>query len=211
MVASVFLRSISMALDSNTAPTTPQNTTLYEHVLPSIGLGLEALGVHTFDLKVDGNKYIVEGESEARKPETVNLPCASRNAWNIWSKLKRQLSPRIPPKKSPFVFLGMQFTPDDIERMERQGRALESLWEDVPDFRRVSQILRTVGTYVDQKSGRLLRVSKHPQTVSLCYTDFSGSEHTEEFTHANLYDFWVNTYLRKRNSPETGHSITPHD
>lgn len=109
------------------------------------------------------------------------------------------------------MFLGMQFTPDDIERMERQGHALESLWEDVPDFRRVSQILRTVGTYVNQKSGRLLRVSKQAQTVTLRYKDFSGSEHREEFTHANLYDFWVNVYLRKRKPAGTGHVITPDD
>jgi hypothetical protein len=105
----------------------------------------------------------------------------------------------------------MQFTPDDIERMERQGHALESLWEDVPDFRRVSQILRTVGTYVNQKSGRLLRVSKQAQTVTLRYKDFSGSEHREEFTHENLYDFWVNVYLRKRKPAGTGHVITPDD
>jgi hypothetical protein len=63
-----------MALDSNTAPTTPQNVTSYEHILPSIGLGLEALGVQAFDLKVDDNKYIVEGESEAKKPESEVTP-----------------------------------------------------------------------------------------------------------------------------------------
>jgi len=188
-----------MALDSNTAPKTPANTTSYEHILLSIGVGLEALGVQTFELKIDDNKYIVEGESETKKIETIDKPSASRNvAWNFWSHLKSQLAPRMPPKKFPFVFLGMQFTPNDIERLERQGQALGSLWEDVPDFRRLPHILRTVGAYVDHKSGRLLRVSKHVQTVTLCYKDFSGREHGEEFTHANLYDFWVKVYLRKR-------------
>jgi len=149
-----------MPLDTNTPSTTSQNVASYEHILPSIGLGLEALGVQAFDLKIDDNKYIVEGESEARKTETVDLPRASkRAAWNFWSHLKSQLSPRMPSKGSPFVFVGMQFTQNDIERIERQGQGLEFLREDVPDFRRLPQVLRTVGTYVDQKSARLLRVS----------------------------------------------------
>ena len=199
-----------MAVERDTAPKSPANTTSYEHILLSIGVGLEALGVQGFDLNVDDHKYIVEGESEPKITESIDIPSASGNAvWNFFSRLKGQLSPRIARRKSPFVFLGMQFTTNDIERLERHGRELGSLWEEVPDFRRLPQVLRTVGAYVDQKSGGLLRVSKHGPTVTFCYKDFSGSEHREEFTRANLYDFWINVYLRKRKPASTGDIIPP--
>ena len=197
-MAFLLLRWHFMALESSEAPDASATPTSYEHILLSIGIGLDALGVQAFDLKVNDNKYIVEGESEPKKIEERPTPSASGNpVRNFWNRFKAQLSPGISGRKSPFVFLGMQFTRNDIKRLDRQGRELGSLWEEVPDFRRMPQILRTIGAYVDQKSGCLLKVSRHVQTVTLCFKDVSGREHREEFAPANLYDFWVNVYLRK--------------
>ena len=183
----------------------PENTTsYYEHILRAIGLGLEALGVHAFDLEVDGNNYVVEGESDAKKIEKVAKASDSGNIfWNFRNKLKTQFSTQTPPRRFPasFVFLGMQFTPEDIDRLEREGQALGSPWEDVPDLHSLPQILWTVGAYVDHRAGRLLRVSKHNQTVTICYRSAIGSEQMEEFTESNLYDFWVHVYLRRRKLP----------
>ena len=88
--------------------------------------------------------------------------------------------------------------PKDLDRLEHQGQTLGSPWEDAPDLHSLPQILWTVGTYVDQKAGRLLRVSKHNQTVTIGYRKFIGSEQTEEFTESNLYDFWVHVYVQRR-------------
>jgi hypothetical protein len=185
--------------DSTQLPDASESTTSYEHILRSIGLGLEALGVQAFDLEVDGNKYIVEGESEVKKTEIVAKPSDSKSVFrNFWSDLKTQFSTPLPPKKSPFVFLGMQFTPKDLDRLEQQGETLGSPWEEAPDLHSLPQILWTVGAYVDHKGGRLLRVSKHNQTVTIGYRNFTGSEQTEEFTESNLYDFWVHVYVQRR-------------
>ena len=112
-----------MKSDSAQLPEASESTTSYEHTLRAIGLGLEALGVQAFDLEVDDNKYIVEGESEAKKTDKVAKPSDSKNVFrNFWSDLKTQFSTPIPLKKSPFVFLGMQFMPKDLDRLEHQGK-----------------------------------------------------------------------------------------
>lgn len=38
-------------------------TTCYEQILRAIGQGLEVLSVQAFDLEVDGNNYVVQGQT----------------------------------------------------------------------------------------------------------------------------------------------------
>ena len=206
------VKVVSVKSDSAQLPEASESTTSYEHTLRAIGLGLEALGVQAFDLEVDDNKYIVEGESEAKKTDKVAKPSDSKNVFrNFWSDLKTQFSTPIPLKKSPFVFLGMQFMPKDLDRLEHQGQTLGSPWEDAPDLHSLPQILWTVGVYVDHKAGRLLRISKHNQTVTIGYRKFIGSEQTEEFTASNLYDFWVHVYVQRRKPSGTRDVTTDSD
>ena len=62
----------------------------------------------------------------------------------------------------------------------------------------LSQILRAVGAFVDQKQGRLLSVTKSGQDISIEYQSALKGNLTEKFTVATLYDFWVKMYLRRR-------------
>lgn len=179
----------------------PKKTTHYEQILRAIGQGLEALSVRAFDLEVDGNKYIIRGNSETFKKEKIPKASGSKHAiHNLWSKSQTQSSRRTPPGKfsSSFVFLGMQFTPEEIDRLERQGQALRFDWESSPNAQRLSQILRTVGAYVDHKGGRLLRVSRRNQWVTIWYRSPLGGERVEEFSRFNLYDLWVHMYKQRR-------------
>jgi hypothetical protein len=61
----------------------------------------------------------------------------------------------------------------------------------------LSQILRAVGAFVDQKQGRLLAVTKEGQEISVEYESALKRRLTEKFTVASLYDFWVKMYLRR--------------
>jgi hypothetical protein len=62
----------------------------------------------------------------------------------------------------------------------------------------LSQILRAIGAFVDQKQGRLLSVTKDGQDISIEYESALKRNLTEKFTVASLYDFWVKMYLRRR-------------
>jgi hypothetical protein len=55
-----------------------------------------------------------------------------------------------------------------------------------------------VGGYVDQKGGRLLRVTKAKEDITIEYESALRKPMTERFTVASLYDFWVKMYLRRK-------------
>lgn len=190
-----------MKLAASQLSIAPKIDTCYEQILRAIGQALELLCVQAFDLEVDGDNYLVRGESETSKkrkvPETRSVKNALRNFWN---KSPTQTSTRTARGNlsSSFVFLGMRFAQEDIDRLERQGQALRASWERSPNAHTLSQILRTVGAHVDHKRGRLLRVSKRSQWVTVCYKGPFGGERIERFTQSNLYDFWVHMYKQRK-------------
>jgi len=100
---------------------------------------------------------------------------------------------------SPFLVLELHFGPDDIDRLEHQGRAARR-----PDSKgttnpnRLSQILRAVGAYVERKSVRLLKVSKRNDWVSIEYQTAVGKSGVENFRTTDLYDFWVHLYKQRK-------------
>ena len=86
----------------------------------------------------------------------------------------------------------LRFTPDDIVRLEREGRAKQSDPSRTPDFSSISQILRAIGNYIDRKDGYLLAVSKaFPSrtggSVSIQYRTAMGSRVKEEFSASGVY------------------------
>jgi hypothetical protein len=89
-----------------------------------------------------------------------------------------------------------------MERFEREGREKRRGGEQAPDSHSVSQVLRVIGTILDQKHGHMSCVSKDEQVVTLEYKLPSGRMATEEYDVPTLYDFWVRMY--KKRSPRIG-------
>ncbi|HEU4342009.1 MAG TPA: hypothetical protein VFU31_10595 [Candidatus Binatia bacterium] len=176
-----------------------EQATCYEYVLRAIGQALEALDVRSFDIEVEGNNYIVQGRSETTQKPKVHKPATFKSILqNLRSLLQTPPAGNQSEKLSfPFAFLGLRFTPEDIDRLQRHGEALRSNLEGSPDHHRLSQILRLIGAYVDHKGGSLLRVSFHQQSATVCYRPLFGGEQTEVFTSSNLYDFWVHLYKQR--------------
>lgn len=189
-----------------------ENATCYEQILRAIGQGLEALKVESFDIAIEGDNYIVQGLSESpKKEETVPTETAPKptsfksilhNFRNLFQIQPLETKEEKTPM--PFVFLGLRFGQEDVERLQRHGKAQRLNWRGSPDPHRLSHMLRVLGAYVDRRGGRLLKVSVTPQALSICYRARFGDEQTETFTYANIYDLWVHLYKQRSDSLPKG-------
>ncbi len=90
-----------------------------------------------------------------------------------------------------------RYTSEDIERLEREGKARRSDSGGMPDFLSLSQILRGVGCYVDLKGGYIQRTSKEDQVVTIEYTTGLSQHNRAVCPVSTLYDLCVRMYIQR--------------
>jgi hypothetical protein len=91
----------------------------------------------------------------------------------------------------------IQFTMQDIQKLEIDGRARRVDAHSMANAASLSQVLRCLGAYLNQKRARLLRLSRDRETVSLEYETSLGSQIKEGFNANGLYDMWVRMYMQR--------------
>jgi hypothetical protein len=135
----------------------------YAEELRALGQALDAKGVVGFELYRLAAGYFVKDLRE-------NM---SSSRWKILNWLRGQLSGKL-------EFVTYAFEPRDLEELSKAGRARRSKPDQVPRFRDPSNILRTIGGYIDAKEVELLELHKRPISVTLAYRDRSGHEYRED-------------------------------
>lgn len=165
----------------------------FSQLLRPVGQMLEPLQIESFSLKVeDRGVAVFAAKHEAPQPAPdVSL----RVSWQIFRRKK--VEPAQDPQPSSGT-LEIHYTHEDIARMDDEGQNKRTGAQGSPEANTLSQILRAVGAFVDQKQGRLLSVTKDGQDISIEYESALKREMTEKFTVASLYDYWVKMYLRRR-------------
>ena len=150
----------------------------YNHELRAIGQALEAQGISTFELKAHVGRYEVSGAPE--KPESL---IAALRDWrrNGWRRGPRTVT----------------YTARDIDILEKKGQARRAANGQLPDFYNVSNILRTVGAYLDVKNARLLEIQKRPLTLTLMYQTMGGRPFVEDRTIASFYKTFIELHSRR--------------
>ena len=146
---------------------------LYNHELRAVGQAIEAQGISTFELKAQPGRYVVSGTPE--KPPT--LMAALRN----W-------------RRGPRVLI---YTAQDINVLDKKGQARRAANGQLPDFYNVSNVLRTVGAYLDVKNARLLEIQKRPLTLTLMYQTTGGHPLVEDRTIASFYKIFTELHARR--------------
>ena len=172
----------------------------YEQVLRAIGQGLEALDVEVFDLQVNGNNYVIRGNSSISKSAESIDPHAIRTAFLKVCKIvkSRFLAPRSSQNLSPCSELMLYFSQKDIDKLDRDGIKSRSDTPRSPKPHSLPQTLRTLGWFVDQKQGQLRQILMRVYGVKLCYAEPYGRERTEQFSSTNVYDMWVRMYKQRK-------------
>lgn len=165
----------------------------FSQLLRPVGQMLEPLQIESFSLKVeDGGVAVFADKRETRQPaQNVSL----KVSWQIFRRKKAETEPEPQPSSGS---LEIHYSHDDIARMETEGQGKRTGAPGSPEAHTLSQILRAVGAFVDQKQGRLLSVAKDGQDITIEYESALKRASTEKFTVASLYDYWVKMYLRRR-------------
>lgn len=153
-------------------------TSAYNHELRAIGQALEARGISNFELKTRLGHYVVSGKPD--KPESLMAALRQlRN--NDWRWGERTVT----------------FTAQDINRLEIKGKTRRTAAGRLPDFYNVSNILRTIGAYLDAKNVRLVEVQKRPLSMTLLYQTTGGYPHLEDRTIASFYEFFIELHSKR--------------
>lgn len=132
----------------------------YNRALRAIGQSLEGAGAAAVSVKNGGNEFTVEAR-------------AAR------SGLGRLFSGKPLPLRLSFTF-------EEIERLESNGRAKRRQPDLRPDFGSLSNLLRTVGSYLDAKGAELLEVNVSHPNVMILYQNRDGHPQLEEKSVAAL-------------------------
>ena len=98
----------------------------------------------------------------------------------------------------------------EIEALDAQERAKRKEGNKMPDPYSVSQILRGVGTFLDNRQApSVLGISYQDQWVTVLYETRDGRIEQEKQDLEYFYDFWVKMYLRRSNRPAPDQAREP--
>lgn len=184
-------------------------TDSYQLALRAVGQVLELLHVHSFEIAVNGNDFVVHGISEKSESQVTLKAMGFRKLVKICRPNRATVRERQTRKKTPqpFAFSGIRFSEADLDRSELRGQASRSKCGDIPAFNNLSQALRALGAHIDPKRASLIQVSGYDDQITIAYKLSFGGEKIETFTRINLHDLWVHMYKRRRQTGPLG--MTP--
>jgi hypothetical protein len=162
----------------------------YEITLRAVGQALEALGVESFELVLDGDNFVVYGGPESTLANT------KRSARSRFRLFGRNRSKAV--KQRRFYISGMQLRRSDIKRLDDRGKEFRIRAERCPDTDRLSHGLRMIGAHVDKSGIALLGIQRDKGLFTVCHKGRTGDPLKQVFTQANLYDLWVHLYKQRK-------------
>lgn len=168
----------------------------YARHLRAIGQELEARHYRHFNIEVSGDGYFV-WVSPDDSPGTGNplLRLSKSRLQKLWRFKSR------PDREEGHDDLQtgkrIRYSLKDLDRIEREQRALRTQQSGGADGHRLSQLLRTVGDLVERKKERLLGIAWQELSVGIVVETPRGRKEVDVFRPDNLYDLWVKMYLRR--------------
>lgn len=151
----------------------------YHQQLRSIAQSLEAQRINVFELSCRGDRIVVKGQPE----KETSLLAALRN----WQKQRRNAG----------LNSSLTFTSQDIDQIDRQGRANRSQVNRLPDFYSLANTMRTVGSYLDLKGAQLMEIHKLPLNLTILSRNRAGHPEYEERTIASFYDLFLRLHSQR--------------
>jgi hypothetical protein len=166
----------------------------FAQLLRPVGQMLEPLQLESFSLKLEEGNVSVQAQKRAER----SPPAAEVSLRVTWQLFRRKKSDSPPEAQASSGLLELNYTAEDIARMETEGQSRRQAAGGRPEAHDLSQVLRAVGAFVDQKQGRLTSVKMAGQDITIEYESAFKQNVTEKFTVATLYDYWIKMYLKRR-------------
>ena len=165
----------------------------YATLLRPIGQMLEDLRIESFAVRPDRDGFVI-------RDKTRNRAQLTPRERTFLAELHLGHTASLDKEDAFQLAFGVfewHVTENDVERFERAGREKRRTAEQTPNSHSVSQVLRVIGTILDQKRGQMFYVSKEDQVVTVEYEMPGGRKSTDQYTLPTLYDFWVRMYKKR--------------
>jgi len=171
----------------------------YEQLLRAVGQALEKDNLQNFELIPADNGFHIRGSAACLLDPSVDEPPANRvraflNKLPTHNNVDENTPLAAESAKAP---VEIQFTIKDIQQLEIDGYARRVDAHLIANAASLSQVLRCLGAYLNQKRARLLRLTRDGETFSLEYETSLGSQIKEGFNAKGLYDMWVRMYMQR--------------
>lgn len=152
----------------------------YDHQLRTIGQYLEAQRIRIFELRRQGENFVVRGEPEEETSLLGKLV--------HWQKRNRSVG----------LSASLTFTSQDIDELDRQGRNRRAKPNQLPDFHSLPNTLRTVGAHLEAKGAELIELRKKELSVTILANNKAGHPEFEERGIGSFYDLFVRQHARRK-------------
>jgi hypothetical protein len=180
----------------------------YAEPLRAIGQALETLNIQRFEMEPVGEDFLIRGDIAVTNRILIDDHLTYNDLRrNIWGNLpeKNPESGDTANRSEPTVDSPVEllYRVTDVERLEADGRSRRINPHGTTNPTSLSQILRCIGAYLNQKRARLLKLSRQAESVCVEYETSLGTNIKELLSRSDLYDLWVRMYLQrtKRASP----------
>jgi hypothetical protein len=172
----------------------PREPRSYACQLRAIGQAVEKFNFSILELEHNSGSYRLIGGGSAVANAARSL---TRRVRELFLKPFRPAGNG--PSSEPVV---LQFSLEEIERFDLRGQSCRRNGVATPDPNSISQILRSAGSYLDQKEGvKLLNISLSDKSLTITYQSPMGRPMQVREALQSVYDFWVKMYLHRSNRP----------
>jgi hypothetical protein len=173
----------------------------YAQSLRAIGQALEILNIQGFEMELSSDDFVVRGNISQASQSPVDDTLSVEKLRAIWGETPGADGPvyQLEERSAPGMFsrIDLRYTPQDIERLEQEGRSRRGNSHKAADASRLSQVLRCIGGYLNQKRARLCKITHEVDSVAVEYETSMGSKMQESLSTQDLYDLWVRMYLQR--------------
>lgn len=172
----------------------------YAQLLRAIGQALEVLQFGSFAMEFTGQDLFVRGSAATSTEQEEARAMRQKLIKFVWEALPGE---RAPEAEIDFAMstwpakLDLRYTTKDMDRLEQEGKAKRQTITGVPDVTSLSQLLRTIGAYVEEKKARLVKITRSGESLAIQYETIGGETIEETVSAASLYEFWVKLYLQR--------------
>ncbi|HKY09096.1 MAG TPA: hypothetical protein VJQ55_12670 [Candidatus Binatia bacterium] len=175
----------------------------YSRHLRAIGQDLEVLNFDDFNLEFTGDSYLVwlkpGDNTESDKPRSRISKSRLQKLWRNRTPLRalaQEESYAVSPSQTG---RRLRYSVQELDRIEREQRTRRRTQSGNADGHSLSQLLRTLGDFIAQRSERLLGIAWQELSVGVVFQTPQGRKEIEVFRPDNLYDLWVRMYLKRDN------------
>lgn len=181
-------------------------TSTYGQTLRAIGQDLEERHLTAFALEMRDGDYVVRAKAGDSPRTGIRSGLFNKARFQALLEvlgIRQTQSGDLSAAEASDKFVELRYGAEEIDRLEREGRSRRGNSTGVPELLSLSQILRAVGAYIDEKRGRLLTVTRRDQSgdihsVTVEYENYKGERTEEERPFSNIYDLNVHFYKRRK-------------